>query len=74
MFDSPLTSLPLVAPSLSSTLVAIGVNDSTLLTSPLPLAHCMALGMGETSRGDVSVLEDASLVWSESLVLAKLCL
>jgi len=56
VFDPPLTSLPLVAPSFSSIPVATNVNDSTLLASPLPLAQCAALEMGETSRGDVSVL------------------
>ena len=67
MFDPLLTSLPLVAPSFSSTLVATNVSDLTLLASPLPLAQCMGLEMGETSRVDVRILEDASLVWSKSL-------
>jgi len=38
VMDPPLTSLPLVAPSFSSTLGATSVIDSTLLASPLPLA------------------------------------
>jgi len=46
VFDPPLTSLPLVAPSFSSTTVVTNVSDSTLLASPLPLAQCMALEMG----------------------------
>jgi len=38
VFDPPLTSLPLVAPSFSSTPVATSISDSTLLASPLCLA------------------------------------
>jgi len=38
VFDPPLTSWPLVAPSFSSTPIATSVGDSTLLASPLPLA------------------------------------
>ena len=34
------------------------VSDSTLLASPLPLAQCTGLEMGEISEGDVTVLED----------------
>jgi len=37
VFDLPLTSLPLVAPSFSTTPIATSDSDSTLLTSPLPL-------------------------------------
>jgi len=62
VFDPPLTSLPLVAPSFSNTPVATSVSDSTLLASPLPLAQCIGLEMGQTSRVDVSVLEDDSLL------------
>ena len=51
VFDPPLTSWPLVAPSFSSTLVATSVSDSTLLTVPLPLAQCTGLEMRETSMG-----------------------
>ena len=40
VFDPPFTSLPLFTPSVSSTPIAIGVSDSTLLASPLPLAQC----------------------------------
>ena len=69
MIDPPLTSLPLVALSFSSTTVATSVSDSTLLASLLPLAQCMGLEMGETSRGDVSVVEDASLLRSKELAL-----
>ena len=55
VFDPPLTSLPFVTLSFSTTPVAT-VSDLSLLASPLPLAQCAALEMGETSRGDVSVL------------------
>ena len=47
---------PYVVPSLSST-----PNDTTdgvvsYLFSPLPLAQCTGLEMGESSRGDASLL------------------
>jgi len=71
VFDSPFTSLPLVAPSFSSTPTDTSVSDSTLLASSLHLAYCMGLEMGEASRRDASVLED---VWSEELELIKPCL
>jgi len=61
VFDPPLSTLPLVAPSFSSSPVATSVNDSILLASPLPLAQCTGLEMGEISRGHVSVLKDDSL-------------
>jgi len=61
VFDPPLTSLPLVAPSFSSTSVATSVRDLVLLVSPFPLAQCTGSEMGEVSRGDVSVLEDDSV-------------
>ena len=56
-----LTSLPFVAPSLPST-----PKDTTecvlrLFSSPLPLAQCMRLEMGESLRGDPSCVEDDSL-------------
>jgi len=61
VFDPPVTSSLLVAPSLSNTLIATSISDSTLLASPLPLAQCTGLEMCEISRGDVSILEDDSL-------------
>ena len=69
VFNTSLTSFPLITPSFSNTPIATRVSDSTLLASPLPLAQCMRLEMGETSRGEVSVLEKASLVCSEEPVL-----
>jgi len=59
VFHPPWT--PLVALSFSSTPIATSVSDSTLLASPLPLAQCTGLEMGEISRVDVSILEDDSL-------------
>jgi len=52
VFGPPLTSLSLVAPSFSSTLVATSVSALTLLASPIPLDQCTSLEMGEISRGD----------------------
>ena len=69
MFDPSLNSLPLVAPSIFSTSLATGVSDLTLLASPLPVAQCTELEMGEISRSDVSVLEDDSLSWSKEPAL-----
>jgi len=46
MFNPPLTSVPLVAPSFSSSPVATRVIDLTLLASPLPLAQCMGVRDG----------------------------
>ena len=69
VFDSPLTSLPLVVPSFCSTAIASSVNESTLLASPLPLAQRTGLEMGEISRVDVSIVEDDSLSWSKELTL-----
>ena len=67
---TPLTGLekvidpPYVAPSLSST-----PSDTTggvvgLLSSPIPLAQCTELEMGESSRSDASLIEDDLHVWS----------
>jgi len=63
-FDPPLTPLTFVAPSFSSTPIDTSVSYSFLLASPLPLAQCMGLEMGETSRGNVCSVEDVSLSWS----------
>jgi len=38
-----------------------GVSDLTLLASPLPLAQCTELDMGEISGGDASDIKDDSL-------------
>jgi len=74
VFDPPSTSLPFVAPSFFSTPMDTSVSKLTLLTSPLPLAQCMGLEMGEISSSDASILEDVSLVWSNESVLVEPCL
>jgi len=56
VFAPPLTFLPLVAPSFSSTLVATSICGSTFLTSPLPLAQCTGLEMCKTSGGVMLML------------------
>jgi len=71
VFDPPLTPLTFVAPSFSSTPMDTSVNDSILLASPLPLAQCTGLEMGETSRGDASLVEDVLLSWSGGLTLVE---
>jgi len=69
VFHPPLTSIPFVAPSFSSTPIATSDSDSTFLTSFLPLAQCTGLEMGETSRGDGYLIEDVSLLRSRELTL-----
>ena len=64
-----MTYSALVAPSCSSTPIVTSTSDSTLLDSPFPLAQCTGLEMGETFGGDVSVLENASLLRSKELTL-----
>jgi len=71
VFVPPLISLPLAAPSFSSTPIATIISDLTLLTSPLPLAQCTGLEMGGTSKVDVSVLDDDSLDLSKELCLVE---
>jgi len=73
--DAPLTDPEEVFDlSFSRTPVAISISDSTFLASPLPLTQWMGLEMGEISRGDIRVLEDASLIWSKELPLVEPCL
>jgi len=71
VFDPHLTSLSFVAPSFSSTLTDTGINDLTLLASPLPLTQCTGLAIGDTSKGNFSILEDASLLRSKELTLVE---
>jgi len=73
VFDHPLASLSFVISSFSSIPMDTSVSDLTLLASPLPLACCMGLEMGEISRVSASVLEDASLVWSKEPILVEPC-
>ena len=61
-------------PSLSNTPMDSCVTVLTLLASPLPLAQCRELEMVETSRGDVSILEDDSLDQLKELCLVELYL
>jgi len=72
--DPPLTLLPFVAPSFYSTHMDTSVSDLTLLTSPFYLAQYIGLEMDEISSDDASVLEHASLVWSEEHILVALYL
>ena len=53
-FDPPLTPLTFVAPSFFSTPMDTSVSDSILLASPLPVARCTGLEMGETSWGEAN--------------------
>jgi len=71
MFDPTLTSLPLVAPSFSSTHLNTSISDLTLLSSPFPLAQRTRLDMDELSRGNASVIEDYALAWSKKLALVE---
>ena len=70
-FDPSLTYLSFVAPSFSSTPMDTSVNDSILLASPLPLAQCTGLEIGENCRGDASSIEDVSLSWLGGLTLVE---
>ena len=54
VFDPPLMPLTFVAPSFSSTPMDTSVSDSILLASPLPVARCTGLEMGETSWGEAN--------------------
>ena len=70
MIDTRLTPLPLVVPS--SLRTPRGTNEGllTLSISPLPLAPCIGLKVGEPFRDDYSHYdEDDSLAWSEELAL-----
>ena len=54
MIDPPLVSLPFITPSLSSTPRDTTKGALHLLSSPLPIAQCTGLEMGESLRGDAS--------------------
>ena len=66
-FDPSLTPLTFVAPSFFSTSTDTSVSDSILLASPLPLAQCTGLEMGETSRRGASSVEDVFFLGQEDL-------
>ena len=72
VLNPPLTYSPLIAPSSSGSPLVTSTTDPTLLDSPFPLAQCMGLEMGEIFRGDVSVLDDTSLLRSKELTLVRL--
>jgi len=71
VFDPPLTSLTFVTPSFSNAPMDTSVSDSILLVSPLPLAQCTGLEMGETSLGDASSVEDVLLSWLGGLTFVE---
>ena len=66
-----MTFLPFISPSFSSAPKDTTVGDLTLLASPLPLAQCIRLEIGELFRGVASVLEEASLLRSKELTLIE---
>ena len=66
-----LTSLPFVAPSLSSTPRDTTKGVLCLLSFPLPLAQCTGLEMGEFLRGDASCVMDDSLDWLGDIALLE---
>ena len=51
VIDPPLTSLPFIVPSLSSTLRDTTDGVLRLLSSPFPLAQYTGLKIGESSKG-----------------------
>jgi len=71
VIDPPLTSLPLVAPSLPSTPRDTTEGVLSLLVSLLPLGQCTGLEMGESLGGDVRCVEDDSLDWSGDIAFLE---
>jgi len=71
LFDTPLTFLPFLASSFSNTLTDTTISVLLLLVSPLPIAQCMGLEMGEPCKDNVSVIKDALLAWLEELILIE---
>jgi len=69
--DSPLTSSSLVTLSSTSTPVGTTVSALTLHASPLPLAQCTGLEMGESYMGDVTVLEHDFSTWLKEHILVE---
>ena len=65
VFDPPLTTLPLIALSFSSTPRDTIISDLALITSPFFLTQSTGLDMGDLLNGDASVLGDASLLLSK---------
>jgi len=69
--NPPLSSLPFVALTFSSTPIDTIVTNLALLASLLPLAQCTGLEMGEVFTGDATILEDALLLRSKELTLVE---
>ena len=63
VIDPHLTSLPFVAPSLSSTPRDTTVVILHLLSSPIPSAQCMGPEMGKSFRDDARCVGDDLLDW-----------
>jgi len=74
VIDPSLSSLSYVASSLSSTPRDTAIGDLTLLASPLPLAQCTGLEMGESSNSDASFIKGSLLDWSNGPILMQLFL
>jgi len=72
VIDVPLTLLSLVASSSLSTPGDTAENVLTLSISPLLLAQCTGLKVGEPFRDDVSPYDEGdSLAWSKEIVLVE---
>jgi len=59
--DPPLTSSSLIVPSSRSTPIGTTISALTLPASPLPVARCTWLEMGEHSRDEANFIEDAMI-------------
>jgi len=70
MIDPPLVSLPFITPSLSSTPRDTTKGALHLLSSPLPIAQCTGLEMGESLRGD-SICVEVDLLDSSSDIIVR---
>ena len=69
--DPSLTSLPFVTPSLLSAPSETTEGVLSLLSTPLPLAQCTGLEMGESPRGGASFVEDDLLDWLGDIALLE---
>jgi len=67
--DPPLTSLPFIAQSSSSTPKGITEGVLSVLSFPIPLAQRAGLEMGESSMGDASFIKDDLVDWLGELTL-----
>jgi len=71
VIDPPLTPLPFIAPSLSSTHRDTTEDALSLLSSRLCLAQCKGLEMDDSPGSDVSYVEDDSLDWFGDIELLE---